>query len=117
MFTFSCEKENSKDIEYDCEAIVISKFNSGTIQCDRDVYYLKITKGEDQVKSLFEENEYTSTSNYYQAVNLPDELKEEGLNIKLDVRRPNTDESPSCHDFSMPLVSLPTLYVIRAEKK
>ena len=111
----SCKKED-ENTDYNYEAIVVYKVNDGMITCDDDLFSLKFIKGIHEAESIIDSDSRVLDS-IYVAVNLPDELKEIGLTIKLDVRVPEPDETPSCYNFEMPVLYGPTVYVVRAEKK
>jgi hypothetical protein len=112
----SCEKKDTEEVVFDCEAIVLNNLSNVGITCNKEVYTLKFIKGEDKIKSIIEDD-YNVTDHNYSVLNLPDDLKTIGLTLKLDIRELKSDEFPSCYNGEMPIFLGPTFYVIRAEKK
>jgi hypothetical protein len=108
----SCEKNEN---DYKCEAIVISMVNSGIVMCTDDPYNLKFISGLDIVESLT--SDYQILDSIYTVVNLPEDLKIEGLEIKLNIRELKSGESPTCYNFEMPIFVAPVVYVTDAEQK
>ena len=103
-------------VEYDCDAIVVEKVNDGYISCDKDVYSLKFTNGLEVVEAITTED-YEVLDSTYAAIHLPDKLKIPGLEIKLNVRAPQSGESPVCHNFEMPVIVAPLVVVVSADEK
>ena len=112
----SCDKKDALEPGYDCEAVVIGDPIDQGVFCNKKVLNLKVIKGEDRIKSLFD-YDYNVTNHEYPFLNLPDELSVDGLILKLKIRLPEYGELPGCLNFEMPIELGPTIYVIRAEKK
>ncbi len=109
----SCEKNEN---EFECEAIILSAVNTGIVMCTNDPYDLKFISGIDMVESVTDSN-YQIVDSVYAVVNLPEELKKEGLIIKLNIRELKSGEGPTCYNFEMPIFIGPVVYVTNAEKK
>lgn len=109
----SCQKD---DDSYDFEAIVVYSRYYDMITCDPAVYDIKITKGLYRIGSVARNFTEVGDS-IFATLNLPEELKEDGLLIKLDLRAPSDDEMPTCYNLEMPLVmSGPIVFVTEVEK-
>jgi hypothetical protein len=79
----SCQKENNPT-EYPFKAEVMGK-NS-----DCGIYQIRITEGQDKVETIVGKSIGT---NIYIANNLPEELKTNGLQILLDLRKPELESN------------------------
>ena len=101
--------------EYDCEAIVIGNVNQVGVSCSQDVFHLKFLSGEDKIKALLHDSVNVQDSTYH-ALNLPEDLKIQGLHILLNARTPTANEMPACLNCEMPLFIDPIVWIIRAEK-
>ncbi len=104
LIFLSC-KDESSSIALPMEATVIG------LNGDCGVYELKITEGLDNVKAKVGPSVIDS---FYIADNLPDSLKIPGMNIKLDIRKPQNNELRACTTLG---AGFTWIYVVRAMKK
>jgi len=104
LIFYSCQEGNIIS-EFPYEAEVIGKNR------DCGLYAIKITQGAEKVKSI----SGTTTLEYvYIAKNLPEHLEIDGLKIKLDLRKPESNELGVCTHLG---ISYPWIFIIKAEKK
>lgn len=102
LFICDCKKDNNSSSDFPYNAIVLG------LNSDCSKYEIKITNGLEKVKTIVG---VTSNDSVYIAANLPDSLKVTGLNIQLDLRKPNNEELSACKTFG-PIY--PWIYVIKA---
>lgn len=101
---FSCEKnDENKDNSFDAE--VLGK------NTDCGIFAVRFTDKTDQVRAIAET---TSSENIYIAANLPVELQVAGLEIIVNIRKPNTSEVGICTTLG---ISYPWIYVTNARLK
>ena len=86
------------------------------LNCFPEVCFVKITQGLDKISSVTWKNENMSDS-ICSVLNFPEELRIEGLTVKLKLRMPNADELPSCYSGEMPMGIQPKVYAIDVEKE
>jgi hypothetical protein len=104
-------------LSYEYEAIVIYNNKNNVISCNPEVCNLKFTKGLDKIKTVTRNSAPVSDS-IYAVLNLPKDLRTDGLIIKLNLREPKDDEMPSCYNFEMPVfLASPIVFVTGVEKK
>ena len=99
----SCQEDNIL-YEYPYEAEVIRR----NIDCG--FYEIKITKGLERMKVVYGE---INVGDIFIAKNLPSEFEVNGLKIKLDLRKPKSNELGACTHLGP---SYPWIFVTKAEK-
>jgi hypothetical protein len=104
LINFSCHKDNSP-LDFPYEAIVMGP-NS-----DCGIYQIMITQGLDKAKSIVGSS---VDDNIYIAQNLPNELKTNGITIKLDLRKPENSELGVCTSMGP---SYTWIFVMKATEK
>ena len=105
LFLSSCHKENNNQNTFLYRAEVIGS-NS-----DCGVFSIRFTSELDKVKTIAGDS---PVSGIYIAKNLPVELQQSGINIRLDIRKIQDSELGVCRDMGP---SYPWLYVIKAVKE
>ncbi len=99
----SCHEDNIP-VVYPYEAEVIR------INIDCGFYEIRITKGLESVKLILGE---IVIGDVFIAKNLPDEFKVNGLQIKLDLRKPKSNELGVCRHMEP---GYPWIFVTKAQK-
>jgi hypothetical protein len=113
--TNACQKDYSP---YEFEAIVLSDNVNNFIFCNTELCTLKFTKGLDRIKTIARNNNTVVNDSIYAVLNFPNELKKEGLIIRLNLREPKDDEMPGCYNFEMPIMlASPIVFATEAEIK
>ena len=100
----SCNEDNIH-IVYPYEAEVVR------VNMDCGFYEIRITKGLENVKLILGD---TSVGDVFIAKNLPGEFEVNSLQIKLDLRKPKSNELGVCTCMGP---SYPWIFVIKAQKK
>jgi hypothetical protein len=85
LTVISCERHNTNPT-YPFEAVVLGP------NMDCGLFQIKFTYNVEEVIKIVG----SSLQNVYIAENLPDELKVEGINIVLDIRKPKYPELGAC---------------------
>ena len=101
----SCHKEDNDPNAFQFQAEVLGS------NPDCGVFSIKFTSELDKVKMIFGS---TTLDGIYIAKNLPTELQQPGIKIKLDVRKIQESELGACKAMGP---SYPWLYVIKAVKE
>lgn len=102
LFLCNCKKDNNSSSDFPFKAIVLGSNR------DCSLYEIKILNGLDKVKMIIG---LSTIDSIYIAANLPDSLKVQGLNIQLDLRKPNNDELGACTTLGP---SFTWIYVVKA---
>lgn len=105
LFLSSCHKENNDPNAFQFQAEVLGS------NPDCGVFSIKFISELDKVKMIVGS---TTLDGVYIAKNLPTELQQSGLKIKLDVRKIQDSELGACTAMGP---SYPWLYVIKAAKE
>jgi len=114
----SCKKENSSEMNYPYSAVVVSNLQNNLISCNKNVASVKITEKVDKALSIAFNASGHEQDSIFIVLDLPEDLKINGLSIMMDLRKPSTSELPSCHNFEMPVMfGEPIVYVVRAKAK
>lgn len=120
LFTLSlvsCEKDKSMGKSGDhFEAIVLEDYFEYTIICQPEVDMIKFTGRLDEIAEKTG-NQINGNDSFYMAVNLPEDLKQGGLLLKLSIREPKDNEWPGCYNFELPVIlGEPVVFVTEAKK-
>ena len=102
LIFYSCQKDHI-DSEFPYEAEIIGK----SLDCGD--FEIKVTKGTQRVRLITGAN----SGNLYTAKNLPENLKTEGLKIKLNIREIKNIELTPCTTLGVPY---PWLFVTKADE-
>jgi hypothetical protein len=100
----NCHKENNDSNAFQFQAEVLGS------NPDCGVFSIKFTSELDKVKMIVGS---TTLDDIYIAKNLPIELQQSGIKIKLDIRKIQDSELGACTAMGP---SYPWIYVIKAEK-
>lgn len=101
----NCHKENNDPNTFQFQAEVLGS------NPDCGIFSIKFTSGLDEVKMIVGS---TTLDGIYIAKNLPLELQQSGIKIKLDVRKIQDSELEACTAMGP---SYPWLYVTKAVKE
>lgn len=101
----NCQKENDDSNAFQFQAEVLGS------NPDCGVFSIKFTSELDKVKMIVGS---TTLDDIYIAKNLPIELQQAGIKIKLDIRKIQDSELGTCTAMSP---SFPWIYVIKAVKE
>lgn len=104
LFLFSCKEDNNELNSLTYRAQVLGS----NIDCG--IYSIKFTSDLHKVKQIAGE----SPEGIYIAKNLPYQLQQPGINIRLDIRSIQHDELGACTTLGP---AYPWLFVIKAEKE
>lgn len=104
LIVSSCQ-EDTIISEFPYEAEVIGE------NADCGLYTIKITQGAEKVKSIIGT---TAQEDTYIAKNLPKNLEIDGLKLRLDIRKPESNKLGACTLLGP---SYTWVFVIKAEKK
>lgn len=105
LFLSSCHKENNDPNAFQFQAEVLGN------NPDCGIFSIKFTSELDKVKVIVGS---PTLDGVYIAKNLPTELQQSGLKIKLDVRKIQDSELGACRAMGP---SYPWLYVVKAAKE
>lgn len=113
----SCEKDNSLGESGDhFEAIVLEDYFEYTIMCQPEVDMIKFTGRLDEIADKTG-NQINGNDSFYMALNLPEDLKQGGLLLKLSIREPKDNEWPRCSNYELPVIlGEPVVFVTEAKK-